>query len=111
MKSKRAKACDITKAVKDKVWERDNGRCVVCDNRYNVMPNAHYISRAHGGLGIEENIVTLCTNLTENKCHHFFDNGTAEERKVIGDKIRNHLQNHYPNWDESKLIYRKWEGL
>lgn len=31
----------------------------MCGSSY-AMPNAHYIARAQGGLGIEENIVTLC---------------------------------------------------
>lgn len=107
MKGKRAKACDITPAVKQRVWERDEGCCVVCGNRVNVMPNAHYISRAHGGLGIEQNIVTLCTDFTANRCHSRFDNGTAEERKIIGAAIRRYLMGKYPGWNEANLIYTK----
>lgn len=108
MKSKRSKACDISQKVKKKVWERDNGRCVVCGNRFNVMPNAHYISRKNGGLGIEENVVTLCTELTKNKCHRKYDFGTKEEQTIIKEKIKKYLQNQYENWNEEKLIYRKW---
>ena len=108
MKTKRSKATDIPMSVKQKVWERDGGRCVVCHNNYNVMPNAHFISRAKGGLGIEENIVTLCTTLTKNKCHHKFDNGTKEERERIGAVIEKYLQSKYKNWDKSKLIYKKY---
>ena len=107
MKTKRSKATDIPMSVKRKVFERDHGCCVVCGNNYNVMPNAHYISRTKGGLGIEENIVTLCTNFTENKCHYKYDNGTKEESEIIHDKIKSYLQNCYPNWDESKLYYSK----
>lgn len=55
MKSKRSKATDIPQKVKQAVWERDGGRCVVCGCCRNVMPNAHFISRSKGGLGIEEN--------------------------------------------------------
>lgn len=106
-KSKRAKACDISWAVKVKVWERDNGCCVVCGCNCNVMPNAHYISRARGGLGIEQNIVTLCTEFTENQCHRKFDFGTAEERERIGETIRTYLQEKYPNWNEEDLYYKK----
>lgn len=106
-KSKRAKACDITQKVKQEVWERDGGCCVYCGNNYNVMPNAHYISRAHGGLGIPQNIVTLCTNLTPNQCHHKFDNGSAEEREEIGEKIREYLMDCYPDWNEEDLYYKK----
>ena len=107
MKSKRSKATDIPMSVKKTVWKRDKGRCVVCGNNYNVMPNAHYISRAKGGLGIEENIVTLCTNFTENKCHDRYDNGTDEEKRKIGEKIEKYLKEKYPNWDKEKLIYKK----
>ena len=105
----RAKACDISKKVKDAVWERDKGRCVVCGNSVNVMPNAHVISRAHGGLGVEENIVTLCTSLTINRCHDRYDNGTAAERKEIGDKIERYLKRKYLGWSREKLMYRKEE--
>ena len=108
MNSKRSKATDISQAVKKKVWERDKHRCVVCGNNYNVMPNAHYISRNKGGLGIEQNVVTLCTELTKNKCHRKYDLGTKEERERIGLKIKKYLQSKYDNWNEEDLIYKKW---
>lgn len=108
MKSKRSKATDIPMSVKKKVWERDGGCCVVCGNSYNVMPNAHYISRKHGGLGIEQNIVTLCTELTKNKCHRKYDFGTKQEHENIGKIIKKYLKSKYSDWDEDKLIYRKW---
>lgn len=106
-KSKRAKACDISREVKQKVWQRDKGRCVVCGNNYNVMPNAHYIPRSKGGLGIEQNIVTLCTELTENKCHRKFDFGSKEERERIGGIIRDYLKSKYPDWNKEDLYYKK----
>jgi hypothetical protein len=106
-KSKRARATDISAKVKQIVWERDGGRCVVCGNNRNVMPNAHYIPRSKGGLGIEENIVTLCTELTPNKCHRRYDFGTKAEHDMIHEKIKTYLQSKYPDWDETKLIYRK----
>lgn len=107
MKSKRSKATDISMSVKRKVWERDNGCCVVCGNSYNVMPNAHYISRSQGGLGIEQNVVTLCTELTPNKCHRKYDFGTKKEREKIKKIIRNYLKSKYENWNEKDLVYRK----
>lgn len=106
---KRTKATNISKEVKEKVWIRDGGRCVVCGNNYNVMPNAHYIPRSKGGLGIEENIVTLCTELTPNKCHRKFDFGNRKERLEIKEKIKNYLSSKYDDWNEEKLIYRKWD--
>lgn len=107
MKSKRTKATDISQKVKEIVWERDNGRCVVCGNRWNVMPNAHILSRAHGGLGIETNIVTLCSNFTTNKCHYKFDNGTKKERQEILEKITRYMKLKYKGWDIKDQQYKK----
>lgn len=108
MKSKRAKATDISAKVKKIVWERDEGRCVVCGWNQNVMPNAHFISRNNGGLGIPENVVTLCTNLTPNQCHRKYDNGTREERKEIGEKIEDYLKSKHKDWNKEKIVYRKY---
>lgn len=99
MKSKRTKALDIPKSVKDKVWERDRHSCIVCGST-NAMPNAHYISRAKSGLGIPENIVTLC-----QKCHHDFDN--TVKRKELRGYIRSYLDIHYPDFSDEKRIYKK----
>lgn len=107
---RRTKACDISQKVKNEVWERDQGRCVLCGSTVNVMPNAHFIPRSKGGLGIPENIVTLCTSLSENKCHERFDNGTREERESIREEIRRYLMDIYPNWDEEDLYYRKGQA-
>ena len=102
-KSKRAKACDITKKVKDIVWERDGGKCIICGS-YQAMPNSHYIRRSQGGLGIEENIVTMCAD-----CHRAYDQGPAREQ--IATYTERYLRSKYPGWDKSKLTYKKWEDL
>lgn len=103
MKTKRSQACDIPQKVKNNVWERDNHRCVHCGTTATARPNAHYISRAKGGLGIEKNIVTLCF-----KCHHDYDNGTREQHGFIGKNIKAYLKPQYPNWNEKSLIYHKY---
>ena len=100
-KSKRAKACDITKKVKDIVWERDGGKCIICSSHY-AMPNSHFIRRSQGGLGIEENIVTMC-----QRCHMMYDQGA--DRRTIEAYIEEYLKSKYPNWNREKLVYRKWE--
>lgn len=92
------KATDISKKVKDEVWQRDNQQCIICGNPQ-AMPNAHYIRRAKGGLGIPENIVTLCL-----KCHTEFDGGNQFHKA----KIKAHLKRLYPNWENIRLIYSKW---
>ena len=108
MKTKRSKATDIPMSVKKKVFERDNHECVICHNRVNVMPNAHILSRAHGGLGIETNIVTLCTDLTPNKCHSKFDNGSLKEKQYILNKITNYMKSIYGNsWNIENQKYKK----
>ena len=108
MKSKRSKATDIPMSVKKKVFERDCGRCVVCGMGGSVMPNAHILSRAKGGLGIETNIVTLCTDLNPNKCHSKFDNGTREEHKRILELIEAYMKSIYGySWNIKDQKYKK----
>ena len=86
MKSKRTRACEIPKSVKIKVNERDNSQCLICGCYDPVEWSCcHFIPRSHGGLGIEENIITLCPDH-----HRQFDNGAnvREEwnKNLIFDK-------------------------
>lgn len=91
----------ISKEVKQRVFDRDEGRCVLCGRSYGALPNAHFIARSHGGLGVEENIVTLCL-----PCHNRYDN--SEDRGEIREQLREYLKGKYPYWDEEKLTYLKW---
>lgn len=97
-KSKRTKALEIPPRVKKKVLERD-GWCIWCGRQ--GLPNAHYIARSQGGLGIEQNILTLCPD-----CHRRYDQ--TVHRKEMREYFRNYLKEQYPNWDESTLIYNRW---
>lgn len=97
--SKRSKACDISPRVRARVYARDN-ECIICRST-NGLQVAHYIGRAQGGLGIEENLVLLCV-----QCHTEYDNG--HKRKEYGEFIRNYLSWCYPNWNEKQLIFDKW---
>lgn len=109
MKTLRSKSTDISQEVKNKVWNRDNGRCVICGNGYNVMPNAHILSRAKGGLGVETNIITLCTNLTPNQCHNRFDNGTKKEHEKMLRIITKYMKSIYgEEWNIEDQKYKKW---
>ena len=96
---KATKQLSISRKVKEAVYRRDGGYCVLCGSPYG-LPNAHYIARSQGGLGIEENVVTLC-----EQCHWEYDQ--SYKRKALREKLRAYLQNNYPDWDERKLIYRK----
>ena len=96
--SKRSEALKIPKSVKIRVGLRDCEKCVLCGRP--GSPDAHYIARSHGGLGIEENIVTLCRD-----CHRQYDQSI--ERQSIKRILRDYLISWYPGWSEDKLIYRK----
>ena len=101
--SKRAKATQIPRKVKEAVYERDNGLCVVCGR--SGLPEAHFIPRSAGGLGIEQNIVCLC-----REHHDLFDFGDGEVVAAIADVIRAHLRECYPDWNEDDLHYQKYGG-
>lgn len=100
MKTKRAKACDIPKSVKDRVWERDGHKCIICGSRY-AFPNSHFVRRSQNGKGIEENIVTMC-----QMCHQMYDQGV--DRRAIEAYTENYLKSLYPGWNRENLIYKKW---
>ncbi len=71
------------------------------------MPEAHFISRSKGGLGVEENILTLC----RFPCHEQYDRGPIERREEMRTYFREYLKSQYPGWDEKKLIYKSpWRG-
>lgn len=97
-KARRTKALEIPPEVKKAVYERDGGACIWCAKR--GEPNAHYIPRSHGGLGIEENILTLCWG-----CHMEYDQTTNRGR--MGEFFKGYLMSKYPDWDETKCIYKK----
>lgn len=88
----------IPKAVKEKVYERDGGRCIFCGRP--GLPEAHYVSRARGGLGVERNILTLC-----RPCHDAMDNG--KYIKAFRAEAKAYLMKQYEDWNEEELIYRK----
>lgn len=99
--NRRTKALAIPKKVKDAVWERDGHRCVLCGSPY-AAPEAHFIARSQGGLGIEQNILTLCRD-----CHRRYDSTT--ERATLRETLGEYLKACYPGWEEYTLIYRKGE--
>lgn len=97
-KSRRTKALEILPNVKQRVFDRDMC-CVWCGKQ--GQPNAHFIARSQGGLGIEENILTLCL-----ECHRRYDQST--DRQKMREYFKSYLMSKYPDWDETKLIYKKY---
>ena len=72
----------------------------ICPNK--LCKCTFYKEIATDGLGIAENIVTLCP-----KCHYEEDFG--QDTKLYENYIENYLKGIYGvNWDKSKLIYKKY---
>lgn len=90
----------IPQKVKRLVHERDGGCCIFCGSPGD--PWCHYIGRAQGGLGIEENIITMCA-----EHHRIFDQGAKAQRETLRTLAKGYLSKQYPEWNEENLIYRK----
>ena len=104
---KDTKARDFSRKAKEQISERDSIEgwpcCVFCGLAAPAplaWSNAHFISRAQGGLGIPENGLTLCP-----ECHRRYDQTTA--RQEMRAFFREYLQEQYPDWNEEELYYRK----
>ncbi len=97
---KMTKATAIPLNVKEIVFDRDDHRCILCHSTAGV-PNAHVVRRSQGGMGVEQNIVTLCPS-----CHREFDEG--RNGKQLYEEIVEHLRQFYPEWTREQVIYRKW---
>lgn len=100
MASKRSKACDISPSVRNEVLRRDDCKCIICGEKHNLQI-AHYISRARLGLGIPQNLATMCVS-----CHFQYDNGKLHNE--IKEAFKDYLKEHYEDWNEETLIYKKW---
>lgn len=107
----RTKALGITIRVKEEVAERDSFDgwpcCILCGspapvNNRLAYSCCHFINRAQGGLGVEENILSLCPG-----CHYRFDQTT--DREMLKPFFGRYLKEHYPDWDEKNLYYKKGE--
>lgn len=99
--SKRSKATDIPKSVRAEVYMRDK-YCIICGSP-NGVPNAHLVPRSQSGLGIKENVVTLCP-----LCHHEMDNG--KNSLEIKEKVRIYLNRLYPEVTDEMRKYNKWRN-
>ncbi len=99
--------------TKQLIMARDR-YCIFCSMNYHMeraeqyacsIPDImHYINRSAGGLGIKENGVLGC------RYHHMLlDNGSRGFRQEMLGIMREHLKRLYPDWDESRLYYSKYD--
>lgn len=98
MSKKRTKALHPSKETLAVIGERDRYQCVFCGSTYQLT-QAHYISRAQGGLGIPENLAIVCMD-----CHYKMDHTT--DRQEFLQRFRDYLDSHYPNFTGRE--YKKW---
>lgn len=68
-----------------------------------ILSVMHYIPRSAGGLGIPQNGAIGC-----QFHHNMLDNGNQGKRKEMLEIFKQYLQELYPEWNEDKLVYRKW---
>ena len=108
---KDTKARDFNRWTKIAIAERDSidgwPCCVYCGAAAPdtiAWSNAHYLARSQGGRGIEQNGLTLCPI-----CHRKYDQTTA--RAEMRGCFREYLSEHYEDWSEDALIYRKGESI
>ncbi len=60
------------------------------------------LKEVSGGLGIPENVVTLCP-----ECHYQEDHG--QNTQHYEEYIENYLKGIYgTDWSKEKLVYKKW---
>ncbi|WP_304683163.1 hypothetical protein [uncultured Clostridium sp.] len=98
------KATDIPYDVKVTVAIRDNGICINCHNKKGIgKPNAHFIARQFGGLGIEENILDLC-----DTCHKEFDNSSGDKKIYLEHKYEEYLRSKYTYWNREMLVLKNY---
>lgn len=112
--NKMAKAASISASVKKAVALRDCAHgpatCIICGAPGG--PHCHIVRRSQGGMGTEQNIVTLC-----GPCHYAFDEGIGlgrlrplgfERREQITEYIINYIKGFYPDWTPESVTYHKW---
>lgn len=103
MSSERTRKCNITQKVRKIVNERDGFSCVFCGSSYGVQL-CHVVPRSKGGLGIPENLVCGCA-----ACHGRMDQSV--DRADMLAQADDYLRSIYPEFDQVRKIYQKWNGL
>lgn len=119
-KSKQTKAHEISRATKQKVWERQHGKSIFSPYKPITveMCCCHFRPRSAGGLGEEWNIFGCFQTSYAPGEHDAFDGRlsdkqveemvrmTRDEMKTV---VRNHLIRNYNNWSYENCKYEKYK--
>ncbi|MBQ6217369.1 MAG: hypothetical protein IJK53_08320 [Erysipelotrichaceae bacterium] len=110
MKSKQAKAHQISMKTKIEVWYRQGGRSIFSGRPITPeMCCCHFVSKGCGGVGEEWNIFGCYQGFDEDE-HRLFDlhkpigDMSAEE---CADKLIDHFSSLYDGWSKDLCRYRK----
>ena len=105
---------EFTQRERERIKERDGG-CIFCQMGYHndeckniferqSFQTMHYIPRSKMGLGIAQNGAVGCI------FHHMMlDNGNKGRRDEMRSMFKEYLQNHYPDWNEEEIVYKKYD--
>ena len=104
----RTKKLQFSAKARQAIADRD-GWCIFCQIGYKLpkysLPGTdimHIVSRAQGGLGIEQNGVLGC-----RYHHHMLDNGSTGDRAAMMEYIEKYMKRFYPDWNREDLYYKK----
>ena len=112
---RQTKQTAIPASVKAAVALRDSvhgpATCIICGA--SGGPHCHIVRRSQGGMGIEQNIVTLC-----GPCHYALDEGLylnrlrpfgLKSQQDVKEFVVDYIKGFYPDWTEESVKYHKWE--
>lgn len=96
------------------IYYRDDESCIFCRRQYHMENKdpmlyrtkdiMHYINKSQGGLGVPQNGAVGC------RYHHMLlDNGSKGLRAEMIEMFKEYLMQQYPDWNEDKLRYKKWD--
>lgn len=106
---RRTKALQFSRKTIDDIAKRD-GACIFCKTGYKMPERKdytlfafdimHIVSKAQGGLGIEQNGVLGC------RYHHNLLDASLNRHEMMG-MIDRYMKGLYPDWNREDLLYDK----
>jgi hypothetical protein len=90
---------DVSKETRKYIKKRDGNKCIICNNKGAITMAHVFVSRAKGGKGSKENIVSLCTN-----CHYYIlDNPIGQKNNKLSQEYKAKCYQYL--FDKENIIY------